>query len=178
MRRPASVLVATWLLTAVVVAGLAAVTASDLHPPDVLATPAGEVVPAPSDRDILRAAAQGLAPSVQRDPVTGGLVMVLAGRYDGRTIEQLAPAPSAFPAATPVLLAVSATALGTAAVGRWRGHARAGPTLAALAAGGLGATGVVGLLAGSPPGVMGAVSASLVLACAAVAAASAALAHG
>jgi len=91
------------------------VTASYLPTPDVVATPAGEVVPAPSDRDILRAAAQGLAPSVQRDPVTGGLVMVLAGRYDRRTIEQLAPAPPAFPAATPVLLTVSAMALGTAA---------------------------------------------------------------
>lgn len=113
--------------------------ARSLPTPDVVATPAGEVVPAPSDRDILRAAAQGLAPSVQRDPVTGGLVMVLAGRYDRRTIEQLAPAPPAFPAATPVLLTVSAMALGTAAAGRWRGHARAGP---ALAAGGLGRPGL------------------------------------
>lgn len=142
----AGLLVVLVLLLGAVGAGSLAVLA-EISTPGVEMVPAApdEIVPAPSDRDILRAAAIGSRVSVQRD-AAGALVMVLPGSFDARTVEQVVPAPAGPPAGSALLLGLGSGLLLIAAVTRARGRTRGAGVLAAAAAGCCGAVELVALL--------------------------------
>jgi hypothetical protein len=140
-----TVLVVLALLLGGVGAGSLAVVAARAAPgTEVVAAAPDEIVPAPSDRDVLRASAIGSRVSVERD-ATGALIMVLPGSYDASTVEQVVPAPAAPPPGSALLLGLGSGLLLVAAALRVRGTAGAS-LLAAAAVGCCGAVGLVALL--------------------------------
>lgn len=141
-----ALLVALALLLGGVGAGALAVLAVASAPgAEVVAAAPDEVVPAPSDRDILRAAAIGSRVSVERD-AAGALIMVLPGSHDARTVEQVIPAPGGPPPGSAPLLGLGSGLLLLAAAVLLRRRAARIGLLVAAAVGCCGAVGLVSLL--------------------------------
>jgi hypothetical protein len=143
--RSGLLVVVVLLLSGVGTGSLAILAAVSAPGAEVVAAAPDEIVPAPSDRDILAAAAAGSTVSVERD-AAGALVMVLPGRYDARTVEQVVPAPAAPPPGTALLLGLGSGLLLLAAAARVRARTARVGLLAAAAAGCCGAVGLVVLL--------------------------------
>lgn len=166
MTAPAVARTAALLVGGTVAAGLAVAATAFCPAVDRAPTPPAQVFAAPSDRDVLRAAAGGTPVSVQRD-AAGVLVMVLPGAYDGRTVEQVVAPPPSFPAGSPALLGGAAVLMVAGAGLRVRGR-RTGRLFAAAGTGAAGTTGVVQLLAGTVPAVLGGAAGWLALGCTAL----------
>lgn len=165
MTAPAVARTAALLVGGTVAAGLAVAATAFCPAVDRAPTPPAQVFAAPSDRDVLRAAAGGTPVSVQRD-AAGVLVMVLPGAYDGRTVEQVVACPTAV---LPRGLTGAAGRCRGAHGGRCRARGRrTGRLFAAAGTGAAGTTGVVQLLAGTVPAVLGGAAGWLALGCTAL----------